>query len=153
MKSFLLLFFEANTRNKTVHTMWKGMKNLARKQLLFLCTILFEVSWAFGKMWNRKLLVPWPNLYTARNWDGLYLRFNAFGLAQQWRTNKRGFTLSCPSWGVTERLPMHCWFMPMSHSQCFSWPASSDTSSHHLWASTDHHSSGIASGRSQASKF
>ena len=31
--------------------MWKGIENCARKWCLFLCTILFQVSWAFWKMW------------------------------------------------------------------------------------------------------
>ena len=41
--SFYSMAFEANTRNKTEHTMWKGM-DYARKWCLFLCTILFEVT-------------------------------------------------------------------------------------------------------------
>ena len=44
------MVFWANTRNKTDHTMWKGMENCARKWCLFLCTILFEVTWVFWKM-------------------------------------------------------------------------------------------------------
>ena len=37
--------------------MWKGMENWARKCCLFLCTILFEVTWVFWKMcwWFLKL--------------------------------------------------------------------------------------------------
>ena len=48
------MVFEANTRNKTEHIMWKGMENCARKWWVFLCTILFEVTWAFCKMWQIK---------------------------------------------------------------------------------------------------
>ena len=39
------LVFWANTCNKTDHTMWKSIENCARKWCLFLCTILFEVTW------------------------------------------------------------------------------------------------------------
>ena len=35
------MVFEANTRNKTEHTMWKGMENCARKWCFFLCTIFW----------------------------------------------------------------------------------------------------------------
>ena len=54
IRSFYSMVFEANTRNKTEHTMWKGMENCARKRCLFLCTILFQVTWAFYKMWCDK---------------------------------------------------------------------------------------------------
>ena len=54
--SFYSLVFEANTRNKTEHTMRKGMENCARKWCLFLCTILFQVTWAFWKMCLTNLL-------------------------------------------------------------------------------------------------
>ena len=50
IRSFYSMVFEATTRNKMKHIMWKGMENCARKWCLFLCTILFEVTWAFGKM-------------------------------------------------------------------------------------------------------
>ena len=50
IRSFYSMVFEANTRNKTEHTMWKGLENCARKWCLFLCTILFEVTWALWKM-------------------------------------------------------------------------------------------------------
>ena len=50
IRSFYSMVFEATTRNKTEHTMWKGIENCARKWCLFLCTILFEVTWAFWKM-------------------------------------------------------------------------------------------------------
>ena len=56
-----LVVFEANTRNKTNHTMWKGMQNCAKKWFLFLCTILFEVTWAFWKMWT---VVQWTTRIT-----------------------------------------------------------------------------------------
>ena len=46
------MVFEANTRNKMEHTMWKGMECCARKWCLFLCTILFEVARAFCRMWS-----------------------------------------------------------------------------------------------------
>ena len=47
------MVFEANTRNKTKHTMLKGMANCTknRKRRLILRTILFDITWAFGKMW------------------------------------------------------------------------------------------------------
>ena len=32
-------------------TKWKGMEDCARKWYVFLCTILFEVTWAFCNMW------------------------------------------------------------------------------------------------------
>ena len=35
--------------------MWKGMDNCSRKWCLLLCTILFQVTWAFWKMWNAYL--------------------------------------------------------------------------------------------------
>ena len=54
IRSFYSMVFEATTRNKMKHIMWKSMKNCARKWCLFLCTILFEVTWAFGKMWCAK---------------------------------------------------------------------------------------------------
>ena len=50
IRSFYLMVFEATTHNKIGHTMWKGMKNCARKWCLFLCTILFVITWAFCKM-------------------------------------------------------------------------------------------------------
>ena len=40
--------------------MWKGMENCARKRCLFLCTILFQVTWVFWKM----LLLTIPYLRT-----------------------------------------------------------------------------------------
>ena len=58
IRSFYLMVFEANTRNKTEHAMWKGMKNCARKWCIFLCTILFEVTWAFCKMWFVIACIP-----------------------------------------------------------------------------------------------
>ena len=54
IRSFYSMVFEANTRNKTEHNMWKVMEMCATKWCLFLCTILFEVTWAFGKMWIPK---------------------------------------------------------------------------------------------------
>ena len=53
IRSFYSMVFEATTRNKTEHTMWKGIENCARKWCLFLCTILFEVTWVFWKMCRR----------------------------------------------------------------------------------------------------
>ena len=50
IRSFYSMVFEATTRNKTEHTMWKGIENCARKWFLFLCTILFDVTWPFCKM-------------------------------------------------------------------------------------------------------
>ena len=50
--------FWANTRNKTDHTMWKDMENCARKWCLLLCTILFQATWAFWKMWFTMYLIP-----------------------------------------------------------------------------------------------
>ena len=52
IRSFSSMAFEANTRNKTEHTMWKGMETCSRKWHLFLCTILFEVTWIFCMMWG-----------------------------------------------------------------------------------------------------
>ena len=43
-----------NTRSKKEDTTWKAMKNLARKCYIFLCTINFEVTWPFWKMWSKK---------------------------------------------------------------------------------------------------
>ena len=48
IRSFYSMVFEATTRNKMKHIMWKSMKNCARKWCLFSCTILFEVTWASG---------------------------------------------------------------------------------------------------------
>ena len=79
IRSFYSMVFEATTRNKTEHTMWKGMENCARKWCLFLRTILFEVTWPFCKMckdtdvaWQRNLfcLNPASNkLSTFLNWN------------------------------------------------------------------------------------
>ena len=44
------MVFWTTTRNKTDHTMWKVIENCTRKWCLFLCTILFEVNWAFRKI-------------------------------------------------------------------------------------------------------
>ena len=52
IRSFYSVVFEANTHNKMEHTIWKGMENCAWKWCHFLCTILFEVTWAFCKMWH-----------------------------------------------------------------------------------------------------
>ena len=43
------MVFEANSCNKTEHTMRKGMENCASKWCLFLCTILFGVTWRILK--------------------------------------------------------------------------------------------------------
>ena len=43
--------FEANTRNRKEHTTSKAMKNRTRKFYIFLCTINFEVTLPFWKMW------------------------------------------------------------------------------------------------------
>ena len=37
-------------------TSCRAMKNLARKCWIFLCTINFEVTWPFWKMWNENAL-------------------------------------------------------------------------------------------------
>ena len=54
IRSFYPMVFEATTRNKMKHNMWKGIENCARKWCLFLCTILFEVTRHFVKcdMWD-----------------------------------------------------------------------------------------------------
>ena len=54
IRNFYSMVFEANTRNKTDHTMWKGIENCARKWCLFLNTIWFEVTCAF---WNMCLVI------------------------------------------------------------------------------------------------
>ena len=65
IRCFCFMVFEANTHSKTEHTMWKGIENCARKWWLSLCTILFEVTWAFCKMccsnlwWVNVLVLPW----------------------------------------------------------------------------------------------
>ena len=41
-----------NTPNKMNHTMWKSMKNCARKWYCKLCAFLFKVTCAFWKMWT-----------------------------------------------------------------------------------------------------
>ena len=46
----IYVVFKANTPNKMNHTMRKSMKNCARKWFQKLCTFLFEVTSAFGKM-------------------------------------------------------------------------------------------------------
>ena len=51
IRGFYSMVFDTNTRNKTDHTMWEGMENCARKRCLLLCTLLFQVTWAFWKMW------------------------------------------------------------------------------------------------------
>ena len=50
IRSFYSMVFEATTRNKMKHIMWKSMKNCGWKWCLFLCTILFEVTCVFFKM-------------------------------------------------------------------------------------------------------
>ena len=57
IRSFYSMVFEATTRNKTEHTMWKGIENCARIWCLFMCTILFEVTWVFWKMWCAILIL------------------------------------------------------------------------------------------------
>ena len=72
------MVFWANTRNKTDHTMWKGMENCSGKWCLFLCTILFKVTWAFCKMCNPKTSVKnvlakkqwWSHLFDSWTWGG-----------------------------------------------------------------------------------
>ena len=54
INSFYSMVFEATTRNKTGHTMWKGMENCARKWCPFLCSILVEVICGAGKMWGAR---------------------------------------------------------------------------------------------------
>ena len=51
IKNFHFKVFKANTPNKMDHTMWKSMKNCARKWCRKLCAFLFAATWAFGKMW------------------------------------------------------------------------------------------------------
>ena len=46
----MYVVFKVNTPNKMNHTMRKSMKNCARKLFQKLCTFLFEVTSAFGKM-------------------------------------------------------------------------------------------------------
>ena len=56
LRSFCMMVPKAKSQNKNNHTMRKAMKNWTRKWCLFLGSILFEVTWAFWKMWpqNRK---------------------------------------------------------------------------------------------------
>ena len=42
---------QANTPNKMDHSKWKSIKKCAWKWRRKLCAFLFEVTWAFGKMW------------------------------------------------------------------------------------------------------
>ena len=57
IKNFHFKVFKANTPNKMSHTMWKSIKNCARKWCRKLCAFLFVATWAFGKMWYVKCSV------------------------------------------------------------------------------------------------
>ena len=48
---FYFMVSGANTRIKKEDTTWMAMKSWARKCYNFLCTINFEVTWPFWKMW------------------------------------------------------------------------------------------------------
>ena len=78
IRSFYSMVLEANTRNKTEHTMWKGSENCAIKWCLFLCTVLFEVTCAFSKMW-RVLHLIWVWLGGVYGWpDPVHFRRPVF---------------------------------------------------------------------------
>ena len=57
IRNFHFKVFKANTPNKMDHTMWKSMKNCARKWCRRLCAFLLAATWAFGKMWHRSSCV------------------------------------------------------------------------------------------------
>ena len=52
IRCFYFMVFEANTHSKKEDTTWKAMKSWVRKCYIFLCTINFEVTWPFWKMWS-----------------------------------------------------------------------------------------------------
>ena len=52
IRCFYFMVFEANTHSKKKDTTWKAMKSWVRKCYIFLCTINFEVTWPFWKMWK-----------------------------------------------------------------------------------------------------
>ena len=52
IRCFYFMVFEANTHSKKEDTTWKAMKSWVRECYIFLCTINFEVTWTFWKMWN-----------------------------------------------------------------------------------------------------
>ena len=52
IRCFYFMVSGANTRIKKEDTTWKAMKSWARKCYNFLCTINFEVTWPFWKMWT-----------------------------------------------------------------------------------------------------
>ena len=52
IRCFYFMVFEANTHSKKEDTTWKAMKNWVRECYIFLCTINFEVTWPFWKMWS-----------------------------------------------------------------------------------------------------
>ena len=51
IRCFYFMVSVANTRINKEDTTWKAMKSWARKCYIFLCTINFEVTWPFWKMW------------------------------------------------------------------------------------------------------
>ena len=55
IRCFYFMVSEANTRIKKEDTTWKAMKSWARKCYIFLCTINFEVTCPFWKMWPPNL--------------------------------------------------------------------------------------------------
>jgi len=56
---------QANTPNKMDHAKWKSIRNCAQKWCWKLCAFLFEVTWAFGKMWYGARELQWQR-YTWR---------------------------------------------------------------------------------------
>ena len=62
IRYFYFMVFEANTHSKKKDTTWKAMKSWVRKCFIFLCTINFEVTWPFWKMWGVIFSSHQPNL-------------------------------------------------------------------------------------------
>ena len=55
----IFVFLNAYSQNKTNHKTGMGMWNWAIKSCLFLCSILFEVTYAFRMMWGDIWIPKW----------------------------------------------------------------------------------------------
>ena len=70
MRSFFSVVLEAKSQSKTNHTMRKGKKMSSPKLGLFLGSILFDVTWAFGNMYS-----PVPiTRHGSINWNSSFIR-------------------------------------------------------------------------------
>ena len=117
IRCFYFMVFEANTRRKKEDTTGKAMKSWVRECYIFLCTINFEVTWPFWKMWNVKRLfkkscsgetklsgsnmrVQWFGLQANMNFHEEKSNLANWESDQTWKQAWDGRGLPCGDWNV-----------------------------------------------------